>query len=93
MTQTAPEHSSKNPRDAFDEEALRPGQPVGHFVVVSGWDPQSRTVTIQDPLRKNPLSESGTYKLPFTKFSNAVMLGILTYDENLLVIQAKAKAK
>ena len=69
------------------------GQPVGHFVVVSGWDPQSRTVTIQDPLRKNPLSESGTYKLPFTKFSNAVMLGILTYDENLLVIQAKAKTK
>ncbi len=69
------------------------GQPVGHFVVVSGWDPQSRTVTIQDPLRKNPLSESGTYKLPFTRFSNAVMLGILTYDENLLVIQTKAKAK
>jgi hypothetical protein len=62
------------------------GQPVGHFVVVSGWDPAARTVTIQDPLRKNPLSETGTYKLPFTKFSNAVMLGILTYDENLLVI-------
>jgi peptidase C39-like protein len=69
------------------------GQPVGHFVVVSGWDPQSRTVTIQDPLRKNPLSDSGTYTLPFTKFSNAVMLGILTYDENLLVIRTKAKTK
>ncbi|MEO6096854.1 MAG: cysteine peptidase family C39 domain-containing protein [Fibrobacteria bacterium] len=62
------------------------GQPVGHFVVVSGWDPQTRTVTINDPLRKNPISDTGTYKLPFTKFSNAVMLGILTYDENLLVI-------
>lgn len=69
------------------------GQPVGHFVVVSGWDPHTRTVTIQDPLRLNPISESGTYKLPFTKFSNAVMLGILTYDENLLVIQTKAKTK
>ncbi|MEO7425487.1 MAG: cysteine peptidase family C39 domain-containing protein [Fibrobacteria bacterium] len=62
------------------------GNPVGHFVVVSGWDPVTRSVTIQDPLRKNPISETGTYKLPFTKFSNAVMLGILTYDENLLVI-------
>jgi hypothetical protein len=62
------------------------GQPVGHFVVVSGWDPHTRSVTIQDPLRKNPISETGTYKLPFTKFANAVMLGILTYDENLLVI-------
>lgn len=65
------------------------GQPVGHFVVVSGWDSASRSVTIQDPLRKNPLSETGTYRLSFTKFSNAVMLGILTYDENLLVIAKK----
>lgn len=65
------------------------GQPVGHFVVVTGWDPNSRTVTIQDPLVQNPLSETGTYKLPFTKFSNAVMMGILTYDENLLVIAKK----
>lgn len=65
------------------------GQPVGHFVVVSGWDPAARAVAINDPLRKNPISETGTYKLPFTKFSNAVMLGILTYDENLLVIWKK----
>jgi hypothetical protein len=65
------------------------GQPVGHFVVVSGWDPLKRIVTISDPLRKNPISETGIYKLPFTRFSNAVMLGILTYDENLLVISRK----
>ncbi len=65
------------------------GQPVGHFVVVSGWDRVQRKVTIHDPLRKNPFSETGTYMLPFTKFSNAVMLGILTYDENLLVISKK----
>lgn len=65
------------------------GQPVGHFVVVSGWDPKKRTVVINDPLRKNPIAETGTYFLPFTKFSNAVMLGILTYDENLLVISKK----
>ncbi len=65
------------------------GQPVGHFVVVSAWDPKSRHVTINDPLRKNPISNTGTYRLPFVKFSNAVMLGILTYDENLLVIAKK----
>ncbi len=65
------------------------GHPVGHFVVVSEWDPKSRHVTIHDPLRKNPISHTGTYRLPFTKFSNAVMLGILTYDENLLVIAKK----
>jgi hypothetical protein len=65
------------------------GQPVGHFVVVSGWDPKERQVMINDPLRKNPISETGSYLLPFAKFSNAVMLGILTYDENLLVIAKK----
>lgn len=65
------------------------GQPVGHFVVVSGWDAAAHSVIINDPLRKNPISETGTYSLPFTKFSNAVMLGILTYDENLLVIWKK----
>jgi len=65
------------------------GNPVGHFVVVSEWDAKLRVVTIQDPLRKNPISETGTYRLPFVKFSNAVMLGILTYDENLLVIAKK----
>lgn len=66
------------------------GQPVGHFVVVSGWNPKERMVTIDDPQQSNPFSATGTYKLPFTKFSNAVMLGILTYDENLLVISKKS---
>ncbi len=65
------------------------GQPVGHFVVVSGWDRARREVIIHDPLRKNPIAESGNYNLPFTKFSNAVMLGIITYDENLLIISKK----
>ncbi len=65
------------------------GQPVGHFVVVSGWDRSRREVVIHDPLRKNPISASGNYNLPFTKFSNAVMLGIITYDENLLIISKK----
>ncbi len=62
------------------------GNPVGHFVVVAGWDAASRTVLVQDPLQRNPISATGTYTLPFTKFSNAVMLGALTYDENMLVI-------
>lgn len=62
------------------------GNPVGHFVVVSGYDPETREVHIHDPLRRYELSASGSYTLPFLKFSNAVMLGILTYDANLLVI-------
>ena len=62
------------------------GHPVGHFVVVSGYNSETREVQIHDPLRRHAISASGTYTLPFLKFSNAVMLGILTYDANLLVI-------
>ncbi len=62
------------------------GHPVGHFVIVSAYDAGSREVRIQDPLRRIPLAVTGTYSLPFQKFSNAVMLGIQTYDANLLVI-------
>ncbi len=62
------------------------GHPVGHFVIVSDYDPSKHEVQIHDPLRRNPISKTGVYTLPFQKFSNAVMLGILTYDANLLVI-------
>ncbi len=80
----------QNPREsAANEENDITGQPVGHFVVVSGWDRKARSVAVADPLRKNPFSDTGAYLLPFVKFSNAVMLGILTYDENLLVIAKK----
>jgi hypothetical protein len=75
---------SRETHDNVEDDVT--GHPVGHFVVVSAWDAQTRMVTIQDPLRKNPFSDTGTYRLPFVKFSNAVMLGILTYDENLLAI-------
>jgi Peptidase C39 family len=70
--------------DCDDDDIV--GNPVGHFVVVAGWDSATRTVLIQDPLQRNPISASGTYTLPFTRFSNAVMLGALTYDENMLVL-------
>ncbi len=69
------------------------GGPVGHFAVVSAWDRAKRLVAIHDPMRKNPFSETGTYMLPFTKFTNAVMLGVLTYDENLLVISPETNHK
>ncbi len=76
--------SKRETPDCVENDII--GNPVGHFVIVSGWDKAARTVLVHDPLSRNSISESGTYTLPFTKFSNAVMLGILTYDENLLVI-------
>lgn len=76
--------SIRETHDCDDDDIV--GNPVGHFVIVAGWDSATRTVLIQDPLQRNPIDPSGTYTLPFTRFSNAVMLGALTYDENMLVI-------
>ncbi len=77
--------SMRETPDCADNDII--GGPVGHFVVVSGFDAKERNVHISDPLHvRNPFSPIGQYAQPFQRFSNAVMLGILTYDANLLVL-------
>ncbi len=63
------------------------GEPLGHFVVLHGWHPESQTVTVADPYCANPISADHTYELPMSRLINAILLGVLTYDGNLLVIQ------
>jgi hypothetical protein len=64
------------------------GEPAGHFVVINGYDEQSNQVYIADPLNPNPL-KSQYYSVNFTRLINSIMLGIVTYDANLLVIEPK----
>jgi len=63
------------------------GEPTGHFVVLSGYDRMERTVMIADPLRPNPVSDSRYYEAPIDRVVGAILLGILTYDANLLIIE------
>ena len=65
------------------------GDPVGHFVIVHGYDRHSATVTIADPMHPNPLSPTQTYSAPFSQLATSILLGILTYDANLLIIQPR----
>lgn len=65
------------------------GQPVGHFVVVNGWKPDSREVLIADPFERNPFNPDGTYRVDVNRFICAVMLGIVSYDANLLLIRPR----
>lgn len=44
---------------------------------------------VADPHRENPLSHDNYYKVSSNRLINAIMLGVLTYDANLLVIQPK----
>jgi len=62
------------------------GEPVGHFVIINGYDEGANTVYLADPMNPNPL-KSQYYSVTFDRLINSIMLGIVTYDANLLVIE------
>ncbi|MTI19725.1 peptidase-C39 like family protein [Fulvivirga sp. RKSG066] len=65
------------------------GQPTGHFVVINGFNPETRMAYVADPLAKNPISTEQYYQVRFRKLINSIMLGVMTYDANLLIIYPK----
>lgn len=69
----------------LDYDDLR-GKPMGHFVLLYGYDPEKKEVFIADPIIKNPLKEGQLYTLNIDRVMNAILLGILTYDANLIII-------
>jgi hypothetical protein len=68
------------------EDDLR-GEPVGHFVVLCGYDRASRTVLVSDPEHPNPLAPEGTYTVGIDRLIASILLGALTYDANLLILE------
>jgi len=67
------------------------GEPSGHFVVMTGYDEDKNCVYIADPMEPNPLGKGQVYSVSFARLINSIMLGIVTYDANLLVIEPKEK--
>ena len=65
------------------------GEPCGHFVVLCGYDDTKRHVVVADPHRENPISYNNYYKVSINKLINAILLGVITSDANLLIIQPK----
>ncbi len=63
------------------------GEPAGHFVVLSGYRRQHRDVLVADPYRSNPMSDTHYYLLDIERVICAILLGIVTYDANLLIIE------
>jgi hypothetical protein len=72
--------------DQLVEDDVR-GVPTGHFVVLSGWDEEERTVRVADPVEDNPHFQKHIYWVPVQRLINAILLGVLTYDGNLLVLE------
>jgi len=69
------------------------GEPSGHFVVLHGYDREARTVHVADPLKSNPLTGTQNYTASIDRVINAILLGVLTYDANLLIIQPAKEKK
>lgn len=63
------------------------GSPAGHFVVLSGYDRATKRVDVADPYDWNPLTGQRYYSVDLHRLIGAVLLGSLTYDANLLVIE------
>jgi hypothetical protein len=74
------------PKDIPDD--IR-GLPQGHFVVLCGYDRTRRTVLVADPLMPNPLAPRNQYEIAIDRVKCAILLGIVTYDANLLIIQPR----
>jgi hypothetical protein len=62
------------------------GHPVGHFVVIAGWDDARRRVLVVDPYQPNPWAPSHEYWIGIERVVAAILLGIVTHDANLLVV-------
>lgn len=67
------------------------GVSTGHFVVLAGYDRQQRKVLVADPLLPNPVSEGQHYFVNISRLMCAIMLGTLTYDGDLLIVEPRRK--
>ena len=65
------------------------GYPAGHFVVLCGYNFTKNQVQIADPYILNPLGKQNYYKVSIDRLITSILLGVITYDANLLIIKPK----
>lgn len=83
LYQSMREFTNKKNESIYDDVR---GEPCGHFVVLCGYDETKRHVVVADPHRENPLSYDNYYKVNINTLINAILLGVITCDANLLII-------
>ncbi len=63
------------------------GFPTGHFVVLCGYDRDTKMVRVADPYLRNPIAPSDHYYVVnVDRVVCSILLGALTYDANLLIL-------
>ncbi|UCF39689.1 MAG: hypothetical protein JSW43_08030 [Gemmatimonadota bacterium] len=86
LTGLSATHLYRTPRERHNRYDDVRGESVGHFVVVSGYDPRTDRFVVTDPFRNVPLSRTGRYTVPAERLMTAILLGESTYDAVLLVV-------
>lgn len=66
------------------------GEPTGHFVVLRGWDPAEDEILVADPLHATPRFGGHLYAAPAGRVLSSILLGVLTHDANLLIVEPPA---
>lgn len=84
-------HESREMPDTTPDDLA--GEPQGHFVVLSGYDKEDRRVLVSDPWTPNPHSPGHHYGIAIERVIGSILLGILTYDANLLIIEPPGSPK
>lgn len=79
--------NSRVKRSGKDDDVI--GEVEGHFVTLFEYDHANKQILVADPYHKNPLSDSQIYAIDPQRLINSIMLGIVTYDANLLLIDKK----
>ena len=72
----------------YDYDDVR-GVSSGHFVVLCGYNREDRKVLVADPYKPSPLSAGHLYPVSLDRLINSILLGILTYDANLLILEPR----
>lgn len=86
-------HSRRELTPPVEDGDVR-GLPSGHFVILCGYDKDTRQVLVADPLRPNPLTgDDHIYAVGIERVLGAILLGILTDDANLLVLDPPGARK
>jgi len=67
------------------------GDPSGHFVILVRYDRLKKRVLLADPYKTNPIAGEQYYYVSANRLLNSILLGIVTYDANLLVIEPPGK--
>lgn len=88
LTGLSATHLYQTPREIGNIYHSIKGEPAGHFVIVNGYDERAKCAYIADPMNPNPL-KSQYYSVGSSRLVNSILLGIVTYDSNLLIIEPR----